>query len=480
MTSQERGHKGDKRVFRRGENQHYKEERKEMSTELQPYPEYKDTDVEWLVSIPVNWNIVRTKGLFRLSIDKAAKEHGMELLSIYTHIGVRPRKDLEERGNKASNTDGYWIVRNGDLIVNKLLAWMGAIGVSHYEGVTSPAYDILRPRKALDSDYYHYLFRTGTYLQQFKNRSRGIMEMRLRLYFDQFGQIPSLFPPMDEQNLIVNFLHNLDQKVSRFIRNRRGLIEILNEQKQAIINKAVTQGLVPNVPLKPSGVDWLGDIPEHWDVLPLKRICKMKNGEGITTFDIEEYGEYPVYGGNGLRGYTNSYTHDGYYVLVGRQGALCGNVHLVSGRFWASEHAVVTTLQTGYCIDWFVSLLMAMELNQYSISAAQPGLSVDRVINLRAPIPPVEEQKEIAKSIKNETQTILKAFDRAQREIDLIREYRTRLISDVVTGKVDVRHLAPAPGSGDLEEKLNELEPLDEAAGEPVEEALSEEVSYAD
>ena len=135
-----------------------------MMGELRPYPEYKESGLPWLGLVPAHWKIVRTKGLFRLSIERSASQHGMELLSIYTHIGVRPRKDLEERGNKASTTDGYWIVRSGDLIVNKLLAWMGAVGVSHYEGVTSPAYDILRPRHSLNSDFYHYLFRTPMYL----------------------------------------------------------------------------------------------------------------------------------------------------------------------------------------------------------------------------------------------------------------------------------------------------------------------------
>ena len=117
--------------------------------------------------------------MFRLRIEKSGTNHGKELLSIYTHIGVRPRKDLEEKGNKASTTDDYWIVKKGDIICNKLLAWMGAIGVSHFEGVTSPAYDILMPVVELSPDYYHHLFRTKHCLQEFKQRSRGIMDMRL-------------------------------------------------------------------------------------------------------------------------------------------------------------------------------------------------------------------------------------------------------------------------------------------------------------
>ena len=163
--------------------------------------QYVETGLSWMSKIPSNWEIARTKRKFRLVTHKSRVSHGLELLSVYTHIGVKPRKDLEQRGNKASTTDGYWVVQKGDIVVNKLLAWMGAIGVSHYEGVTSPAYDILRPSCDIHSDYYHYLFRTKKYLQLFKSRSRGIMEMRLRLYFDQFGQIPIPVPPREEQEL---------------------------------------------------------------------------------------------------------------------------------------------------------------------------------------------------------------------------------------------------------------------------------------
>lgn len=147
-----------------------------MSLKLKPYKDYKNTGLQWLEEIPEHWDMIKTKRLFRLCTEKAPANHGLELLSIYTHIGVKPRKELEERGNKASSTDEYWIVKHGDIIVNKLLAWMGAVGVSHYEGVTSPAYDILRRIRPLNPDFYHYLFRTGIYLREFKSRSRGIMD----------------------------------------------------------------------------------------------------------------------------------------------------------------------------------------------------------------------------------------------------------------------------------------------------------------
>ena len=207
---------------------------------LDPNVRLKPSGVEWLGDVPAHWEVCRTKHLFRLRTEKSGIAHGRELLSIYTHIGVRPRKDLEEKGNKASTTDDYWIVKKGDIIANKLLAWMGAIGVSHYEGVTSPAYDILMPVIDLSSDYYHHLFRTKLYLQQFKQRSRGIMDMRLRLYFDQFGQIPVPVPPADEQQVIVDYYNDVTSKIDDCINQARRQIALLQEYRTRQIADVVT------------------------------------------------------------------------------------------------------------------------------------------------------------------------------------------------------------------------------------------------
>ena len=277
----------------------------------------------------------------------------------------------------------------------------------------------------------------------------------------QLEVLPVLVPPLPEQAAIVRYLDHADRRIRRYVDAKRKLIALLEEEKQAIVNHAVTRGLDPNVPLKPSGVDWLGDVPEHWAVRRLKTMCQMKSGEGITAESIEIAGEYPVYGGNGLRGFTSHYTHDGAFALIGRQGALCGNVHVAHGKFWASEHAVVSTLGIGHDIDWFGAILTAMDLNQYSIAAAQPGLAVERVLNLHLPVPPEQEQKDIANHIGIATADNTAAIARAHRQIELLQEYRTRLIADVVTGKLDVREAAAQlPGEADDQGQLQEGGPL--------------------
>ena len=202
-------------------------------------------------------------------------------------------------------------------------------------------------------------------------------------------------------------------------------------------------GAGPYPTMKDSGVEWLGDVPAHWGCRRLKTLCAMQSGEAITAESIEATGEYSVYGGNGIRGFSSQYTHDGVYALIGRQGALCGNVHLARGRFWASEHAVVTNLHGGHAPEWFVSILQAMNLNQYSIAAAQPGLSVDRLLNLWAPVPPQCEQRTIARFLNHAMNRIDRYIRAKEKLIALLEEQKRATIIEVVTGQIDVRSGRP-------------------------------------
>lgn len=213
---------------------------KAVTQGLNPNVEMKDSGVEWIGQIPEHWALEKVKRLFKLIIEPAPNNNDLELLSVYTGIGVRPRKELEERGNKASTTDGYWKVRKGDIIVNKLLAWMGAIGLSNYDGVTSPAYDILRAIKPLTPYFYHLLFRSPVCSEELKKHSRGIMEMRLRLYFDKFGEVWVPFAPIGEQNEIIQYIEIEEQRINSGIELIQQQIEKLKEYKTTLINDAVT------------------------------------------------------------------------------------------------------------------------------------------------------------------------------------------------------------------------------------------------
>ena len=452
-----------------------------MNLGSHPYPNYKLSGIAWLGDVPEHWGVQRGKVLL-VPVDIRSKSGDEELLTVSSHRGVVPRDTVDVTMFKAASYVGYKLCWPGDLVINSLWAWAQGLGVSQYHGIISSAYGVYRPLPKADARFMHRLVRSVPFQWELQVRSKGIWISRLQLTDEAFLGAPFPLPPLSEQRAIVRYLDYVDLRISRYIAAKQKLIDLLEEEKQAIINQAVTRGLDPNVRLKPSGVEWLGDVPEHWEVRRLKTICQMKSGEGITAESIETSGEYPVYGGNGLRGYTSLYTHDGAFALIGRQGALCGNVHIARGNFWASEHAVVATLGRGHNVDWFGAILTAMNLNQYSIAAAQPGLAVERVLNLHLPVPPGQEQKQIANHIEVATANIDSAIVRARRQVELLQEYRTRLIADVVTGKLDVREAAgQLPDEGDdgqdpIEENGPILDDVDDGyydASQPTEEELA-------
>jgi type I restriction enzyme S subunit len=193
--------------------------------------------------------------------------------------------------------------------------------------------------------------------------------------------------------------------------------------------------------------------PAHWTCQKLKHVASLRSGESITSNDISDSGEYPVYGGNGVRGYTSSHTHEGEYPLIGRQGALCGNINYASGKFWASEHAVVVHVREGHVVRWLGEVLRSMDLNQYSQSAAQPGISVEVIENLPIPVPPEFEQEVIAAYLDRETARIDRLIAAKERMLALLEEKRAALISRVVTRGLDPD--APLKPSG--QEWLGEI-----------------------
>jgi type I restriction enzyme S subunit len=184
---------------------------------------------------------------------------------------------------------------------------------------------------------------------------------------------------------------------------------------------------------KATGIDWLPKIPAHWTVCALKRVASLQSGESITAEEIEDAGAYPVYGGNGLRGFTTAFTHEGRFALIGRQGALCGNVNYSQGKFWASEHAVVATPVKPVNTTWLGEMLRSMNLNQYSISAAQPGLSVELISRITVPYPPLDEQAAIAVFLERATAKIDALIAEQEKLIVLLAEKRLATISHVAT-----------------------------------------------
>lgn len=425
----------------------------------QKYAEYKDSG-EWLGEIPLHWDIQPTKRFFRLVAEPAPDNNDYELLSVYTEIGVKPRKELEQKGNKASTTDGYWLVKKGDIVVNKLLAWMGAVGYSEYDGVTSPAYDILRPTKKLNPKFYHYLFRTKIANMEFKRWSRGIMEMRLRLYFDELGRISMPFPTFEEQNQIVDFLDHETAQIDNLITKQEKLIELLKEKRQAVISHAVTKGLNPNVPMKDSGVDWLGKVPEHWSVSALGYYSYLNTGATPDRSNSNYWeGDVPWIKTGEVRYDTIFSAEESITDLALKQtsvqlsppgtllmamygqGITRGRVALLGVSATYNQACVAINPNSKVWNEYLKLFFMAAyhAVRDGGNETSQMNLNADIVKKFKITIPPLDEQHQIVGNLNKEIPKIDSLIEKAESVIKLMQERRTAVISAAVTGKIDVR-----------------------------------------
>ena len=243
----------------------------------QPYPAYQKSEAEWIGQLPFNWNLKRGKYVFH-EINERSESGDEQLLSVSEYYGVKPRQDVAEEGellSRAESLVGYKKCQVNDLAMNIMLAWKTGLGVSQYEGIISPAYAVFRFNLSVALPaYMHYLLRTEMYSGHFKTLSTGVIDSRLRLYPETFSTIEIVLPSMEEQRTIAAFLDYETARIDQLIAKQQQLIELLKEKRQAVISHAVTKGLNPNAPMKDSGVEWLGQVPEHWSTNRIGWSCQ--------------------------------------------------------------------------------------------------------------------------------------------------------------------------------------------------------------
>lgn len=255
------------------------------------YAEYQDSGIEWLGEIPTHWEVIPVGRLFtRL---KRTGFPTQELLSVYRDYGVIPKSSRDDNNNKPSDDLGqYQLVKPNDLVMNKMKAWQGSIAISDYEGIVSPAYFVYQPLKSLFEKafpkYVHYLLRNPRYIAQYLRRSKGIRINQWDLDPEEFQRIELVLPPKSEQDKIFKFLDHETAKIDSLIAKQEKLIELLKEKRQAVISHAVTKGLNPDVTMKDSGVEWLGQVPEHWGVTKLSYVANGFNGDRGSNYPSGE------------------------------------------------------------------------------------------------------------------------------------------------------------------------------------------------
>ena len=470
-----------------------------MIADLKPYAEYKESGLPWLGQVPGHWEVRRMKLLLR-EVDARSTAGREQLLRVSQYTGVTRRKSVDGSDvpdTRASSLVGYKRVMPSDLVINIMLAWNGSMGVSRYDGIASPAYCVYRFKPGAIPWYYHELLRLPLYKGRIKTASTGVVESRLRLYSDDLGRIEVIQPPLVEQAAIVRFLDWANGRLERAIRAKRKVIALLNEQKQAIIYRAVTRGLDPSVPLKPSGIPWLGEIPQHWEVRRLGHAIRLQTGFPFASagFVQGESGTRLLRGINvtpsGMRWDSVVRWHrkpgddlDEFALEIG-DIALGMDRPIVGAGVRAAaiqENDIpslllqrVARLRPTDKLDAnFLLLLLRGRLFRDYIAPIFTGISVphlnpDQINAFKVPLPALTEQRDIVSYVSAETGSLDTAISRLQREIELLREYRTRLVVDVVTGKLDVREAAarlPEDAAFDNGDSEPDLDPelADEAA----------------
>ena len=419
---------------------------------MKQYEAYKDSGVQWLGEIPNHWEVCRVKSLFDhisgngFKIIYQGKESGKYPFCKASDINgnnmfISSAKNYVD--DDIVNSEGYNVIPEYSILFSKIGE---ALKKNHRKINTIPCI-VDNNCSALvnhSSDNIIFLY--------------YVMNVIDMAWFDNAGVIPCVnvsklmncglpLPPLVEQEVIAAYLDERVGKIDAIITEKEAMVDQLQQYRKSLISETVTRGLNPIVPMKDSGIDWIGQIPAHWVMVKLKYISNLQSGSNLTSEQIEETGEYPVFGGNGLRGYYHDFNTEGDRVLIGRQGALCGNINYASGKFWATEHAVVCHPIKQYNVIWLGSLLEIMNLNQYSIASAQPGLSVDRIKQLEIPLPPFDEQQEIGSFIEKKDLDIRQSISELQSQIEDLKAYKSSVIAEAVTGKVDLRDWKPSEDS---------------------------------
>jgi type I restriction enzyme S subunit len=428
------------------------------------YPAYKPSGVAWLGEVPEHWDTKPLWSLFRRTKRQGYEEE--ELLSVYRDHGVIPKSSRDDNFNKPSDDlSAYQLVEPGDLTVNKMKAWQGSVAISNYRGIVSPAYHVYSPLHSENSRFLHYLMRCDRYTAAYLSLSKGIRVNQWDLQPEYHSRMAILLPPMEEQATIATFLDHETTKIDALIAEQQHLIELLQEKRQAVISHAVTKGLNPDAPMKDSGVEWLGEVPAHWDVRKISQLF-VGIGSGTTprSDEIEYYedGDIPwVVTGDlndellescsnfitrkAMQAHTTLRLYPKGSVAVAMYGATIGKAALFGLE--ATVNQACCVLPPSVKVNENLLLHFIISARNHLISLAtgggQPNINQDIVRSLRIPIPEVDEQIEIVEHLSKilvELEGLLRLSDR---QVRLLQERRSALISAAVTGQIDVRGLVP-------------------------------------
>ena len=439
---------------------------------MKGYGEYKNTGYDWLPAVPAHWDISTIRSLLQLSDTRCGVRSDLELLSVYREYGVIKKKSRDDNHNKASlDISNYKYVGKYHVVMNKMKMWQGSLGVSAFEGIVSPAYIVCIVKKDLNLKYLNFLLRSHSFKTFYNRISYGIRVGQWDLRYDDLKALNVFLPPREEQDQIVRYLDTKVSKINTLIKIKQKQIALLKEKKQAIINQAVTKGLDPNAPMKDSGIAWIGQIPEGWEVKKLKRfmtkivqgwspqcenrpsendeLCVLKVGcVNDIYFDASQNKVLPKQ----LSPQRDIFLKKGM-IIVSR-----ANTKQLVGLASLVENDLENVMLCDKLYSFFVNTKKLnskfavyslrstpsrehIENNTNGASSSMQNITQSTIRELNIAFPSVEIQNVIVSFCNEKIRDICRLTDLHTKQIAHLAEYRTRLISDVVTGKIDVRGL---------------------------------------
>ena len=398
---------------------------------MEKYEAMRDSGHVWLGQIPKHWRILRMKNVFEVVSERNHPD--AEVLSLYREYGVLPKSSRDDNHNVTSeDTTSYKFVHVDDLVINKMKAWQGSLGISQYEGIVSPAYYVCRfINDDASKRYYHYLLRSRTYAQEFERLSTGMRVGQWDLGIDDFLSVPALIPPLDEQQAIAAYLDDQVAQIDSIIAEAQASIEDYKQWKLSIIHEAVTKGINADVPKRTTDISWIGEMPCSWQLIKVKRIVRIENGS-----DPQSEGDIPVYGSGAESFRTCGEYKEGPTVLLGRKGATLHIPHYIEGKYWNVDTAFnVVVINNMVNLKYFYYTAICFDYPAYRSQTTLPSMTQTNYNNMKVPYPDIITQNAIASFLDNKVAEIDDVISEKESLIADLESYKRSLIYEAVTGK---------------------------------------------
>jgi type I restriction enzyme S subunit len=452
---------------------------------LPEYLYYTETLCEWLQSIPRSWDLLKGKRIFSQRKERA--DTSDEQLAASQAYGILPQKKMMEiTGNKVmlalGGTESFRRVAQDDFVIS-LRSFEGGIEHSAYDGCVSPAYTVLTSNREIHPWFYRYLLKCGSYVSALQASTDSLRDGK-SVTFEQFGDIALPYPSVGEQRIIACFLDHETAKIDTLIHEQKRLIELLQEKRQAMISHAVTKGLDPNVPMKDSGVEWLGEVPAHWKVSKLAHYASVLTGFPFPSASFSyDNSDVRLLRGTNVGVGSLKWDDTVYWAMVdddSLKGYLMESGQIVLGmdRPWIKDgvrvakvgkedlpclllQRVAAIRSSNNLQDEYLYLLLKSELFKAYIEPDLTGVSVphispEQILSFQIPLPNVAEQMRVSDFVMANLNSISSLLDQSGESIDLLQERRSAIISAAVTGKLDVRDWQPPAVEGAFEEEVRQ------------------------